>query len=258
MWHRATWLLAGTLLLGAGEYSESSWQKIRPSVPEIGRKEIEPSLGQGVLLGVLGGLRNIIADGTWIRSYVYWEKKDRAACEALMRTACALDPRSRYFWENTGCVIGYDMAHWEIRRRGGYNKVTREIQDEIFKKYARHGLTVFEEGVKYTGGSPSLLISAGQLSEIKLKDSLLAAEYYRRAAESRGAPWFAYFLCAKSYWEGGKKVEAYLWYRKQYIEKLLPMEDGSPDDLNHLRYFEEELNVPFLQRIPRQKWEKKI
>ena len=51
----APWLVAGLILLGAGSYSETSWRGVRQAVPEIGRKDIEPTLGQGVLLGVLGG-----------------------------------------------------------------------------------------------------------------------------------------------------------------------------------------------------------
>jgi hypothetical protein len=94
---RVQWLLA---VLGLGLSSlvaEISWSKIRMSIPEMGKKEIEPSLGQGVLLGILGGFRTVVADGAWIRSYVLWERRDRAGCEALMRTSCLLDPRARFF-----------------------------------------------------------------------------------------------------------------------------------------------------------------
>lgn len=250
------WLAAGALLLGAGTYSETSWQGVRQAVPEIGRKDIEPSLGQGVLLGILGGLRTVVADATWIRSYVFWEKRDRAGCEALMRTACALDPRARFFWENAGYAVGYDFAHWEIRRRGGYAKVPQDIQDGIFRRYAQLGLAVFEDGVAHTGGNPGILISAGQLAEIKLKDNLLASAYYRRATQAKNSPWFAYFMCARTLWEAGRKQEAYDWYRGEWLSKLSKESDGSPDDLEKLRFMEDELKVPLLRRIPRQAWEK--
>jgi hypothetical protein len=36
----APWLLVGVLILGAGTLAESSWRRIRPSIPEIGRKEL--------------------------------------------------------------------------------------------------------------------------------------------------------------------------------------------------------------------------
>ena len=91
----APWLCAFVALFAAGTMAEHAWRGVRPHIPEIGRKELEPTLGQGVLLGILGGLRTVVADLTWIRSYVLWERRDRAGCEALMRAACALDPHSR-------------------------------------------------------------------------------------------------------------------------------------------------------------------
>ncbi|MEY4307551.1 MAG: hypothetical protein RJA95_919, partial [Verrucomicrobiota bacterium] len=180
----APWLLVGLLVLGAGALAESSWRRVRTGIPEIGRKELEPSLGQGVLLGVLGGLRTVVADIAWIRSYVFWERRDRAGCEALMRSACALDPHARYFWENAGLRIGLDMAHWEIRRRGGYAKVPAETQQRLFQQYGRRGLDVLEEGMGYARNRTALLLAAGFLAEGKLKDVGLAANYYRQAAEA--------------------------------------------------------------------------
>ena len=253
---RLQWILAIFCLGLAGVIAELSWTKVRVSIPEMGKKQIEPSLGQGMLLGILGGFRTVVADGAWIRSYVLWERRDRAGCEALMRTSCLLDPRARFFWENTGYVIGYDMAHWEIRKRGGYAKVSPEIQDDLFKKYAQQGIRVMEEGVKYTGGNVGILISAGQMSELKLKDFSLAASYYKRASESKNPPWFVHFLCAKALWESGQTKKAYDWYRDVWQKKLSKEDDYAPDDLEHLRYMEEQLHLPVLQRIPRQSWEK--
>ena len=161
----AWWLIVGTLIVGAGALAESSWRRIRPSIPEIGRKELEPTLGQGVLLGVLGGLRTVVADFAWIRSYVFWERRDRPGCEALMRTACTLDPHARYFWENAGLRIGLDMAHWEIRRRGGYAKVPAEPQERLFRQFARRVLYVLEEWLCPARNRTALLLGPGFLAE---------------------------------------------------------------------------------------------
>jgi len=252
----APWFLVGVLILGAGTMAESSWRRIRPSIPEIGRKELEPTLGQGVLLGVLGGLRTVVADIAWIRSYVFWERRDRPGCETLMRTACALDPHARYFWENAGLRIGLDMAHWEIRRRGGYAKVPAETQERLFRQYARRGLDVLEEGMSYARNRTSLLLAAGFLAEGKLKDTRLAADYYRLAAEAPDAPWYAARICVDFDWGAGRKVEAYRWYRNYWETRMRSNGDGFPEDLNKLRIMETELNLAILQRIPRQIWER--
>jgi hypothetical protein len=252
----APWLLVGLLVLGAGALAESSWRRVRTGIPEIGRKELEPSLGQGVLLGVLGGLRTVVADIAWIRSYVFWERRDRAGCEALMRSACALDPHARYFWENAGLRIGLDMAHWEIRRRGGYAKVPAETQQRLFQQYGRRGLDVLEEGMGYARNRTALLLAAGFLAEGKLKDVGLAANYYRQAAEAADAPWYAARISADFEWGAGRKVEAYRWYRRYWETRLRPIQDGFPDDLVRLRGMENELRLGLLQRIPRQPWER--
>lgn len=251
-----TWLVPGFLLLLAGQCAERSWSSIRPNVPEIGRRELEPTLGQGVLLGILGGFRTVVADLTWIRSYVLWERKDRAGCEALMRAACALDPHARYFWENTGYAIGFDLAHWEIRRRGGYAKVPAETQKRLFHDYARKGISVLDEGIGHAKSVTPLVLVAAQLAELKLGDHGLASRYYRRAAEAPDAPWFAARLCAQVTWEDGRRAESYRWYRDYWTKRMLPKEDGFPDDLERLRMMETVLGIPPGQRIARQAWER--
>ncbi|MEI7652283.1 MAG: hypothetical protein WCJ96_09795 [Verrucomicrobiota bacterium] len=250
------WVIAVVLILGAGYFSECSWKKIRPCIPEIGRKELEPTIGQGVLLGILGGFRTVVADLTWIRSYVMWERRDRAGCEALMRAACALDPHSRYFWENTGYSIGYDLAHWEIIRRGGYKNVPQETQERLFRSYARRGLDVLDDGLNYSKSKLPLLVCAGQLAEIKLKDSALASRYYHEAAVLPYAPWYAARIAAHLDWDLGKREEAYQWYRGYWLSRMKGVDDGYPDDLVQIREMEKQLKLTPQARLPKQAWEK--
>ena len=73
------WLAFLSLFLAVGALADHAWRRARLALPEIGRRELEPTVGQGVLLGVLGGFRTVVADFTWIRGYVLWERKnDRA------------------------------------------------------------------------------------------------------------------------------------------------------------------------------------
>ncbi len=245
------------LLITAGAASDRSWAAVRPCIPELGPRQLEPSAGQGVLLGVLGGLRTVVADVSWLRSYVLWERKEEAGCEALMRLACALDPHSRYFWEQTGFALGLDMANWEIRRRGGYSRLSKEVQDHLFASYARKGIAVLEEGASTSRSRAPFMIVAGQLAELKVKDARLAASYYRAAAESEDAPWYAARFAARTAWEAGDRAQAYEWYRDQWNRVLrIRQEDRAPDDLAELRMMEDALAVPAMRRLPRQPWER--
>ncbi len=250
------WLGFLALFLAVGSLAEQAWRRARLALPEIGRRELEPTLGQGVLLGVLGGFRTVVADFTWIRGYALWERKnDRAGTELLMRAACALDPRSRFFWENAGLSVANDMAHWEIRRRGGYAKVPKEIQDHLLRSYAQRGMALLDEGIASTGGDAALLATAALVAELQLKDLGRSADYYRRAAEARAAPWFAARFAAANLWKEGRRREAYAWYRAHWQKVLSRTEDGSPDDLKQLRDMEHELRLPLLARLPLQPWE---
>ena len=66
----------------------------------------------------------------------------------------------------TGLRIGLDMAHWEIRRRGGYAKVPAETQERLFRQYGRLGLDVLEEGLGHARNRTSLLLAAGFLAAL--------------------------------------------------------------------------------------------
>jgi hypothetical protein len=89
-----------------------------------------------------------------------------------------------------------------------------------------------------------------------LKDHRLSAYYYQLAAEAPDAPWYAARICAQALWEDGRREEAYRWFRAYWTTRMLPKEDGFPDDLQRLRTMEQVLGVKAENRIPRQAWER--
>lgn len=252
---RTAILLALALVLLAGEAAESAWSRSRRAVPELRRADLELTAGQGALLGLLGGFRPVLADLTWIRAYVKWERRDRG-CEALLRLACLLDPHATAFWENRANMVGLDMAHWEIRARGGYHKVPEPEQQAAFARFARKALEGLEEGVPVARRPSSLLVIGGYLAETKLRDPLLAAAYYRRAHESPPAPWYCAYFVGRLLHDAGRTREAYAYLRDIWQRELSGQRDGSPTELGFLRRLESELGLPPALRIPRQDWER--
>jgi hypothetical protein len=247
---RTAWVLVALLgVLGAGELSSQAWSRARAVVPELRRADLELTAGQGVALGLLGGFRPLLADLAWIRGYVLWERQDRT-CEAHLRTACLLDPHSNYFWENRANIIGLDMAHWEIRVRGGYFAVTEATQQAIFERYARKALAALEDGLPVARNPAALLALGGYLAETKIKDPLLGAEYYLRCHRTPGSPWYSAYFHARLLRDGGKERQAYEWLRPVWQDKLSKREDGSPTELAFLRDCERSLNIPLSARIP--------
>ena len=67
------------LLIGliVSPLQRKAWGEVRSLQPELNLREVEGALGQGLVIGLLGGFRTIIADMVFIRANVYWEKKDR-------------------------------------------------------------------------------------------------------------------------------------------------------------------------------------
>ena len=75
------------------------------------------------------------------------------------------------------------------------------------------------------------------------------------AAGSAGSR-YAARICAQTLWEDGRREEAYRWLRQYWLTRMLPKEDGFPDDLQRLRTMEQVLGVKPELRIPRQAWER--
>ena len=57
-------------------------------------------------------------------------------------------------------------------------------------------------------------------------------------------------------WDDGRQLEAYRWFRAYWTNRMLPKEDGFPDDLRQLRMMESVLGLRPEDRLPRPAWEK--
>ena len=77
-----------------------AWKAVMMGQPEINLDALEGTLGQGLIIGVLGGFRAILADFLWIRTNVIWERKDRIKLDSMVRLVTTLDPRPDFFWIN--------------------------------------------------------------------------------------------------------------------------------------------------------------
>jgi hypothetical protein len=228
-------VLAGWALSGVGR-GAAQWQTEHQ--PAFNAESLEGVAGQGVLLGVFGGLRAIMADFAWVRSYVYWEQGDRAGCETLMRTSIALDPSNMFFWLDAGRIMAYDMPYWEITRR----RLAPESPEaaQIVRDHAWRSLAWFAKGAaRNPKHEAEFWVRSAHVCLIRLKDLERGAEFYRKAAECGHPVWFA----ARSYvnilrYELGRKEDARLWLQG-YLKKL---ETGdNPDPLGNRGMLEADL-----------------
>ncbi|MGB0185037.1 MAG: hypothetical protein ACPF9Q_06355, partial [Opitutales bacterium] len=130
-----SWAVALLVLLGAAlvlkPVKEVCWEAVQAGQAELRVDSLDESVGQGVVLGVLGGLRSLVADFAWLELNRKWEARDRAGLGAMIQLVTSIDPRPEFFWINSARMIGYDVPHWRIAEAGGYGLVPETEQAAI-------------------------------------------------------------------------------------------------------------------------------
>lgn len=233
-----------------------AWGEVRALQPELNLREVEGALGQGLVIGLLGGFRTIIADMVFIRANVYWEKKDREKTEALINLTTAIDPRPMFFWLNGSRIMAYDIPIWRIREAGGLDDVPRGVQDEIYKEQAQRGIDFIDRAGKYHPGDYRVPLEKAQIYNNKLKDPEKAAEYFLQAYHSEDGPYYTARIYAELLRQMNRKQEAYDFYRQLYNDLPDDPQANKPVVLERIRELEDQLNTPAMQRLPAQPGER--
>lgn len=225
-----------------------AWTEVKGGQPELNLQAVEGALGQGLVLGVLGGFRTIMADFTWIRMNAVWQRRDRAKLDAMIRLVTTLDPRPEFFWVNSSRIVAYDVPHWRIDEEGGYDVVSEERQRDLDVEQAEQAFQLLARAREFHPDSPKLVLETGQIYLNRLKDIPNAAKWFLKAAEMPGAPYYAARIYADLLRQMDKRQEAYN-YLKQLHQTL-------PDDpyaqkgivLERIRNLEDDLKIPYLLR----------
>lgn len=202
-------IAAGALF---GPLADGASRATQPEGFSFRETSVREAAGEGVLTATLGGLRTLVADVFWLRAYVMWERRDRAACDAYARAACALAPETPYFRKEYATWLGFDFSHWTIRRLGGRNMPQPE-QDVLHRRDANAALDWLDGEMKRSPSEPGYPLVAGHIASRKLKEHLRAAAYYRRAAETPDAPLTPALEYANYLWSVGRGDEAAGWLR---------------------------------------------
>ncbi len=194
-----------------GPLADPASRASRPTPVGAGAPFTPEVAGEGLLAASLGGLRTLVADAFWLRAYVMWERKDRAACTVFARSACALAPESAYFRDGYATWLALDFPHWTVRERGGFRRVPQPEQDAIHRRDALEALAFLEKEMARDPDEPRYPELAGQIASMKLKDRALSAEYYRRCAETPSTPWHAAMHFVGMLDSDGRRAEAFAW-----------------------------------------------
>lgn len=226
-----------------------AWAVVRAGQPEMNLRAIEGSLGQGLVVGVLGGFRAIMADFLWIRTNTIWERRDRVKLDAMVRLVTTLDPRPEFFWMNGARMIAYDVPNWRIQEEGGYTKVPEVRQQMLDREQAEQAFAMLERAREFHPEKARLYLETGQIYLNRLKDAENAAVWFLKASQQPDAPYFAARIYGELLRRQGKDAEAYTF--------LKGLHTRLPDDpyaqkgiiLERIRELEETLKIPVWDRF---------
>lgn len=238
-------LLLGRLLAPV-ERSARTALRVESSVPEL--SQLEDALGQGLVVGVLGGFRTILADFTWIRLNTAWEQRQAPELAALIRLVTTLDPDSVYFWINSARMLAYDVPHWRIREAGGPLVVPAAEQRRIALEQAQQGFALLAQARMYHPDEPKLYLEVAQIYLNRLQDDAQAAEWFLRATQFPDAPYYAARIYAELLRRQGQERQAYDFLKQLHAD--LPDDPYAQKNivLERIRELEASLSIPDAQR----------
>ncbi|MFT4900859.1 MAG: hypothetical protein ACI81V_000126 [Lentimonas sp.] len=249
LWLHSCQLVAVLLVLAAVSLAlrpleRPAFAAVQAQRSELPLAELEGALGQGIVVGVLGGFRTILADFSWIRLNTAWEKREAAELDALIRLVTTLDPNSVYFWVNSARMLAYDVPHWRIREAGGVALVSEARQAAIVQEQAQQAFVLLAQARKFHPDEPKLYLEVAQIYLNRLKDDALAAEWFLKASQFPGAPYYTARIYAELLRRQGLEREAY--------EFLKQLHASLPDDphaqknvlLERIRELEASLAIP--------------
>jgi hypothetical protein len=220
------------------------WAEARARQPALRLESSLTAAGQGVTLALLGGFRALIADATWIRMFVAWEKRDLAGTQTLVQLVTAIDPRPAYFWINGARILAHDLSTWRFEAAGG-DAAGPAVEQRIDREQGAVALQHLDAALAFHPVSPDLWIERASIQIIRLRDPAAAAESYRRAWELPRAPYYAARLHAEMLRRAGRAAEAWQWLVR--LLPALPADDpGAGRDvvLARIRELERELGIP--------------
>ena len=141
-------------------------------------RQLRDQLTQGLTIGVLAGMRSIVADMVWLDVTVAWENDQWFKMDSLINLCTSLQPRSVVFWDYGGWQLAWNVSVAAEQNLKEHNEL-RRLHDRRF--WIMQGLDVFKRGIENNPESHELWERTGQLYEQRLHDYRMAATYFQKA-----------------------------------------------------------------------------
>lgn len=222
--------------------------------PESRGAGVSERVGVQGAIGLLGGMRYMVAAFLELEAFRYWEPPPQwdklSEAYGLINL---LQPRNVESWENAAWHHLYNASGYYRHDERELPPLQREV---LARDYERRGMEILKAGIEWNPDNAALRLKLAHACQYKLHDYCEAAEAYRGAAELPDAPAFCFRFYGYSLAKcPGKEREAYAVLRQVYGEGLEVLKKGGPMiwkptlivELNRL---EKELGIPWPDRVP--------
>ena len=227
-------------------------------------RHLRDELGQGLTIGVLSGMRSVVADLVWLDVTNAWMNQEWFKMGGYINLCTALQPRSVTFWDIGGWQLAWNASvaaaedptqPYELRRL----KASRFWIDK--------GLDIYTRGIENNPESWRLWADTGllyyqrlALEELRRGQPQAAAEhfhdaahYYEQAVLRPNCPTYLERFAAYMYDDAKDDRAAYQAWRSLW-EKLTPeqrlMKIHFPDRIeSRIRALEQKLSIPKEKRV---------
>jgi tetratricopeptide (TPR) repeat protein len=213
-------------------------------------RALRDELGQGLTIGVLSGMRSVVADLIWLNVTTAWENQEWFRMGGYINLCTALQPRAPVFWDLGGWQLAWNASVSAAQNPKEPNDL-RRLKASRF--WIDKGLDVYQRGLANNPQYWRLWADTAMLYQQRLKDYHSAAHYYQEASERPNAPVYLERFPAIMYGLAGDDQAAYdswkaLWERLTPAEREL-QEHWKEKIEENIRRLEKKLSVPKEKRV---------
>lgn len=212
--------------------------------------QLRDQLGQGLTIGVLSGMRSIVADLIWLNVTTAWMNEEWFRMGGYINLCTALQPRAPVFWDMGGWHLAWNASISALHDRTQPNEL-RRIKASRF--WVDKGLEIYKRGLENNPTYWRLWSDTGLLYQQRLKDYRTAAIYYQKASELPNAPVYLERFPAIMYGLAGDDKAAYASWKALW-ERLTPEQREQKAHWkekieSNIRRLEPKLSIPKEKRV---------
>lgn len=214
---------------------------------------LRDQLGQGLTIGVLAGMRSVVADFIFVIGVtIAWENEEWFKLAEYVSLCTTLQPRAPIFWDIGGWHLAYNASVGAMEDVRNQPNELRRIKASRY--WIERGLDVYQRGLENNPTNWRLWMDTAQLYQQRLKDYKSAAHYYQVASELPGAPIYLERFPAIMYHLAGDDEASYaawkaLWDRLTPAERDNAQHYAGPANAKNIRAMEDKFSIPAEKRI---------